>query len=79
MRFSDLELRKILIQVVSSEIYCLFIIFVDGYRMQVCSLPNLLADMVVPLGNPRTAVLAQEEACAPGHQASQHPRRLLRT
>ena len=32
--------------------------------------PNLLADMTVPLGNQRPAVLAQEEACAPGHQAS---------
>ena len=39
---------------------------------------NLLADMAVPLGNQRPAVLAQEEACAPGHQASQHPHRLLR-
>ena len=57
-----------------------FLIVVDGYRKQVCSSPNLLADdMAVLLGNPRPAVLTQEEACAPGHQASQHPRRLLRT
>ena len=31
---------------------------------------DLLADMAVTLGNQRPAVLAQEEACALGHQAS---------